>query len=131
MKDILYTGRNATETHPWGLPGLGYVARTKAQIKNVALYEGIKWLLKLSKKSIEDGSYFHTTVEHYTKRYGLDYLGTVRGYIYEDHGKRYIEFPANCVMSKKITLEKEEARRYVERMSKVIPKSHSFVRNKR
>ena len=130
MKDILYTGENATETHPWGLPGIGYVARTKAQAKNTAMYVGIKWLLRLNKREIEDGAYFHTTIEHYTRTYGREHYGTFRGYVWEEKGKKYVEFPKNSLMNKDVRMTVDEAKHFVEKMSKTVPPSRSFVKKR-
>jgi len=127
MKDILYSGTHPTETHPWGLPGLGYVARTKAQTKNTALYVAIKWLLKLKKKQIDDGAYFYTTVEHFTRRYGTEYSGVFRGYIHDDkNGKKYLTFSSNCLMDKGIKMTEEEAKRFIEAQSKKMPSTKTF-----
>ena len=130
MKDILYTGEPATETYPWSLIGIGYVTRTKAQCKNTAMYVGIKWLLRLSKSEIEEGAYFHTTVQRYTKRYGREYCGTFRGYIWEEKGKKYIEFPKNVLVDEKVKMTVDEAKRFVERLSKKIPRTRSFVKKR-
>lgn len=123
MKDILFTGGNATEKYPWGLPGIGYVARTKAQAKNTAIYVGSKWLLKLTTKQINEGAYFYTSIEHYTRRYGRETVGHIRGYVNIVKGKKYIEFSPNALIDKPVAMSVEEAKRFIERMSKVIPKS--------
>lgn len=89
--------------------------RTYVQARNDAVKEGIRWLYKLSEKSIENGAYWYMRINHRSKRDGEYLYDIIRGYReWNPKTKKYdmVEFASTRNYNPVMT--KEEAMKFLK-----------------